>query len=364
MKHPQSLLYAFHLETFWWIETNVFEFINHRRFIRPEWDSVSLSSSLAWKLYWIEVKQRVIPPLIKYQATLLLLQFFQQFLSTLVAKETLLKLNQHPPRRARVIAERESDRILLGTEVFVASLWANVLFYAANYMVGQMGGLYNYSRRRMMARRRGSGYCNKDDVVDLANTSWGVLASNIRRHLYSSIGAGLGSMVSPVWGTLIGTSFGDEWAKKQPEPQLPHQVVSLIRSGMRNVFSIFRIGSAGWLNSFSQQPSNDWNDVSKPHDDLICGCCQTSEFSSDPTSRDRAPISSRACSHTICKACVQQCHLAFLERTSIYDEWIKCPLCNTPRAFSSHDHLVNRSLCVAIAAIEKSQRDGGSKTLP
>lgn len=335
---------------------NVAEYSHSKRFIFPECDTVSMSSPLAWKLYWIELKQRVLPSLMKYQATLLFMHFFKGFLSTLISKENLLRLNQHPPRRAVAIAERESDRLLVGVEVFVATLWANTLFFAANYTVQQIGALFNFYTRCRLANSRGSQFCDREDTAHLANTSWGLLASNARRYVYSALGAGLGSIVWPGWGTLLGIGMGDEWAKKQPESELPQQVITIIGGGFNNFFSAFgRIRIFDWWSRRGGRSGDD--DFEKPHsvhDDLICGCCQTTPFSSNPNSRDRTPISSRACSHTICKACVQQCHLAFMERTNNYAEWIKCPLCNTEQAFSSQNHIVNRTLCAAIAAIELS----------
>ena len=352
------MLYAIHLETLWWVETNVFEYSNYRRFHYPELDMKSLTSPLAWKLYWIELKQRVLPPLMKYQATLLFMHFFQEILKTLVSKETLLRLNQHPPHRALAISERESDRLLVGMEVFVASIWANTLFFAASYMVGQVGALYNYYRRRMIAVSRGSEFCDRDDVALLANTSWGLFYLNVRRHLYSSIGAGTGSIRWPGLGTWLCTGIGDEWARKQPTAELPQYVMALIRGGIGDISRVF--SRMRWF-ARNDDGVNDPQKNESDQDDLMCGCCQTTLFSSNPSSRDRAPISSRACDHTICKSCVQQCHLAFMERTSNYEEWIKCPLCNTSRAFNCQDHLVNRSLCAAIAAIERSQIEPAKK---
>ena len=92
----------------------------------------------------------------------------------------------------------------------------------------------------------------------------------------------------------------------------------------------------------------------KDGEEFLCGCCQTTYFSSNPTSIDRAPMSSRACGHTICRACVENCHLSQMERfTDGWDEWtvwIKCPLCKAHQAFNVSDPLVNHSLCTAIAA--------------
>jgi hypothetical protein len=91
-------------------------------------------------------------------------------------------------------------------------------------------------------------------------------------------------------------------------------------------------------------------------DEFLCGCCQTTTFSSNPTSLDRAPVSSRVCGHTICRSCVENCHVAQVERLNQFDNgWIKCPLCNAVRAFSVCYPIVNRSLCTAIAAAHALQ---------
>lgn len=294
------------------------------------------------------------------------MHFFRTFLSTSVSEEAFLRINQHPPRRALAISERESDRLMVGMEVVVATLWANALFFAANYTVGQIGALYDFYRRIMIARSRGSEFCDREDVAILANNSWALLTLNVRRLFYSSIGAGAVSIMWPGWGTLLGTGIGDEWARKQPAATLPHHVLAFIRGGMDGFTSALRsFHFFDWCLPRQEGP-DDRCEPQKPHslhDDLICGCCQTTVFSSNPNCRERAPVSSRACSHSICKSCVQQCHLACMERTSSYEEWIKCPLCNTSRAFNSHDHLVNRSLCAAIAAIERSHKEAVLKTL-
>lgn len=331
--------------------------MQYRRLVLPQWDRDSLASPLAWKLYYIEVKQRILPPLVKYQATLSFVHGFRSLLTNMVSKQSMLRMNQHPPRRAVAIAERESDRLQVGMEIFVASIWANVIFFAANYTVDQIGVCYEYYCKQVRTRSRQMPYHDKEDVTVLMNKSWSLLMVNARRLFYSAIGAGLGSILMPGWGTLLGIGIGDEWAGKQTDSELPKQVSTVIQRVGSDMIGLLRqIQFPSW---FSQrQTGNDGatRDVDEPmHDDLICGCCQTTVFSSNPNCRDAAPISSRTCSHTICKSCVQKCHLAYMERTSTFEEWVRCPLCNATKAFSSHDHLVNRSFCAAIAAIEKSQ---------
>lgn len=219
------------METFWWIETNVTEYIQNRRFIWPEWDKESLESPLAWKLYYLEVKQRLLVPSVKYQATWIYVHGFQRFLKDRVSHETLLRLNQHPPRRAMAIAERESDRLQLGVDVFVATIWANVLFLMANYTVDQIGALYDYYHKQVLARSRQVQNPEQDveDLVVLFNTSWNLMVVNIRRLYYSAAGAGLGSMwLLPGWGTLLGLGMGDECARRQMTSELPAPLLTVL----------------------------------------------------------------------------------------------------------------------------------------
>jgi hypothetical protein len=131
------------LDTFWWIETNVTEYIQNRRFIWPHWDKESLESPVAWKRYYVELKQRLLTPWMKYQATWMFVYGFQRFLENgVVSHETMLLLNQHPPRRAMAIAERDSDLLQRGFDVFVTNIWGNVIFFMSNYAVEQIGVLY------------------------------------------------------------------------------------------------------------------------------------------------------------------------------------------------------------------------------
>jgi hypothetical protein len=154
--------------------------------------------------------------------------------------------------------------------------------------------------------------------------------------MYASLGGGLGSMVWSGWGTLFGLALGDACASLQlnsdvsPPKQLP--------------------GSMPRGEDVNEKKSSF--SLSELEEELFCGCCQIATFSSNVHCRKRAPISSRACDHTICRSCVEQCQMALMERTNGYEEWIKCPLCNAANAFNCHNHLVNRSLCSAIAIFE------------
>lgn len=352
-----------HTEVVWWIETNIQRFRQSQRLVLPQLDSINRSSPLAWKLYWIELKERVLPPLLKHQASILTLQILQGSLSTFGAsKDVILRCNQHPPQRAIAIASRESDRLLVGVEVTVASLWANALYFASQYIVAQLGAMYKAYRIRRVGQSRDSFLSDEEHLEVFVEKSWGLLTTNSRRYFYSAIGAGLGSIVWPGWGTLFCTGLGEVWAGMRPHPELPDYLMQLLHSSLggmsSGISSLFR---AHWLDSllWRKRLRKDSMNKGDSFEDLVCGCCQTTTFSSNPNSRS-APISSRSCSHTICKACVVQCHLALMEQTTNHEEWIACPLCKANKAFSSQNHLVNRSLCSAIAAMERNQQNSST----
>jgi hypothetical protein len=157
----------------------------------------------------------------------------------------------------------------------------------------------------------------------------------------------------------MGMGIGDAVGELSPEPDLPSfDLRSMLAKFSKRTGAIFsgpRKGGKGSYSSFDDDDDDDLNNLKHLEDDLTCGCCQIVTFSSNPSCPERAPISSRECSHTICRLCVQQCHLALMERVQTYQEWISCPICKAMNAFSSHNHLINRSLCSAISLMQRRQ---------
>jgi len=208
---------------------NITEYIRNRRFILPEWDRESLESSLAWKLYYLEVKQRILPPLLKYQTTLIVIHGIQKFLTStkIISSPTYQRLHQHPSLRAMAISQREpDDPFQVGVEVMIATLWANLIPLFAHSIVEQIGIFYDYYfRTHILARSRQiprTTEQREEDEIQLMNTSCDQIFIHIRRWFYSAIGAGIGSFfLLPTigWGTLIGMTIADEWALRLPPPR-------------------------------------------------------------------------------------------------------------------------------------------------
>ena len=253
------------------------------------------------------------------------------------------------------------DPLHVAAEVWAVTMWSNLLFFCAHATVGQT--LLYYAHRERLSRRRymledgnDSGDSNTEDANNtFVAASWTLHYSTVRGYLYTALGAGLGSMVWPGWGTLVGVGFGDAYGQALPVPKRPE--ISRLTWDPVDWFSkLWKLAQdqRGYHDddldigpSFdTEQKRVDYNEA------RLCGCCQIVAFSANPNNRDRAPISSRSCGHSICKSCVSKCHLMLMERKNTYEEWIKCPLCNAARAFSSHDHLINRSLCDILAWID------------
>lgn len=236
---------------------------------------------------------------------------------------------------------------------FVTCLWSNALFFSASYLFGQGIILYNYQRNVMTQR---TAQHEADRMMKLS--SWRLLTTMIRRYYSSALGAGIGSTLWPGMGTILGMGIGDGIAELTPEPDMPTWDLACLMRGFWKQTSMMLGGKGG--NGYCH-PSKDGMDYGvyggskNGEDELTCPCCQIVTFSSNPRCPERAPVSSRECTHTICKQCVEKCHLALMERTHMYQEWISCPICKAMNAFSSHNHLVNRTLCDAISLMERRQ---------
>jgi hypothetical protein len=355
----QSLLFAIHYETVWWIRLNVSNVRRNRPLIVPrllDWES--MTSWTEWKLYWQRFRTRVWPAVFEYQTTLSIMYFLQVLVGMVVSEKTLQRLTQHPYQRASMMASqsKKNDRVAVGVDTFVTCLWCNALFFTASYLLGQSIILYNH-RRNYLRMSPDDAYWNH------VKSSWRLGATMIRRYYFSATWAGIGSIVWPGTGTILGMGIGDGMGELTPAPELPDfgRTCRQVRGIFKQIGMMFGSGRSGgkgkssWRYDDDDDKNNPYKAKQHADDALMCGCCQTTMFSSDPQCPERAPISSRECSHTICRQCVERCHLALMEITHSYQAWVSCPLCKAMNAFSPHNHLINRSLCGAIALIEQRQ---------
>lgn len=366
------LLFSIHFEIIWWLRLNWAQYRRVRNnsngsngehattterpvaWILPqpnfEWDD--------WKAYGRRLWHRLMPVVYEYNQTITLVRLFQSLMGLFASHDTMIKVTQNPFHRAIFKAassghhghdSKRPDRLIVGTDSFVTCLWANATFFLSVYASGQFFVWYNYRQSRNHRSTQSSSSNTPTEVNRrFWTSSWRMLSTTFRRYYTSAVGAGLGSMVWPGWGTLIGMGLGDGIAELQPDPEIPPRLIEW----SSNLAQIIQKRQAKLLGSTGGRDDDSGLVVD---DEIMCGCCQIVGFSSDPNAPNRAPVSSRECSHTICKKCVQQLHLSLVERVHIYTEWIPCPICKAPGAFSSHNHHINRSLCSAIGLLEQRQ---------
>eukprot|EP00980_Cylindrotheca_fusiformis_P028783 scaffold22642_cov134-Cylindrotheca_fusiformis.AAC.38 len=287
-----------------------------------------------WPLEW---RERILPCILKYQATLLTMSFFKSVLSVFVSKNVFYKLTQHPYHRARLLASQDADRLAVGVKALTMSLASNFLFYLANLTVSQVSLYYTHRKEYNWALIRRDEAAKERSVFHWAESSWELFHKQASRYFASACGAAIGSVALPGWGTMLGMGIGEEWADTSSTPK-PPSFLFLLFPRLQPIFS---------STDSRQESTLDVNE-------LLCGCCQVNYFSADPNHAVCAPVSSRVCGHTICRSCVELCHLALMRRSDIFVESIKCPLCNAQEAFLPHDPIVNRALCEATSFIEKS----------
>jgi hypothetical protein len=350
---------AAHSEISWWIHANITSDRESQLLVLPKCDDVSLFSIRPWQTYWLQLKERVLPSVLNHQATLCIFNFYRILLSLVVSKETYLKCTQNPHTRALARNETGCDRLELGLQMVGVCLASNLLFYLAQYSVGQLQLVVLYYQRWLQRldeellptisdRRR---YDEEFQTVSVA-----LVRRTIYRYWYSSIGAGFGSMVWPGMGTIYGIGRGDAWAQQMTTTTSPADTGGGASSGLKRILESAPMIFPASFTSPRKTKHSDDDDGSETHDTLLCGCCQIATFSSHE--RDRTPIASSACGHSICQSCVQKSHLVLCERTSNYEEWVKCPLCNAPKAFHSYNHVVNRSLCDVLLWVEDKMEKG------
>ena len=373
----QSFLFAIQHEMLWWVRINIhfidchqrrrlprIDTASHRYSIRdpltlPRTDWDSMTSWTEWKLYFQRVKMRVWPAVFEYQTILSIQYLLQTLLKMVVSEKSMQRLTQHPYQRALVVARADKGRVAVAWDSFVTCLWCNALFFSANFLFGGVMIGLNY-RATYQDEYMRAPTANVEPHRRALLQSWRLLTTTLHRYYYSSAGAMIGSGIWPGAGTLVGMWLGDGFGEIQDTPAMPD--FGRMRRLLKGLWK--QLTMMSWQKKSTGNDNSSWRNDEDEHinnpykakdmdDSLMCGCCQTTMFSSDPSCPERAPVSSRECSHTICKLCVQKCHLALMERTQTYQQWISCPLCKAMNAFSSHNHLINRSLCSAIALIEQ-----------
>lgn len=128
----------------------------------------------------------------------------------------------------------------LAREMFSVSWRANLISFLADYSVHQVIMLYAYycyaqKRRKRITEDQDDSVASFASVESLNDDmpQGHLILSAVRKSTllglsrvialgFSSVGAGIGSMVTPSWGTLIGTNLGDGLAASLTEDLVDH----------------------------------------------------------------------------------------------------------------------------------------------
>eukprot|EP00536_Pseudo-nitzschia_multiseries_P014213 jgi/Psemu1/262035/estExt_Genewise1Plus.C_6700020 len=209
-----------------------------------EWEKIE------WEKRWKTFPNKFAVALVKYHAVTLILRFYEYVASKLTDIHKLNKLTMDPFVASKRIASRIENRSppgknetvrdhKFGVTVYMTgtTLWANLLPFCADYSLHQAllcygyFKYYNYQRqRRLLAASRDEGHVDADETdernpngsasslitgddkdlaIELGWKSMRLAANRQVGLLCSAVGAGIGSVVWPGWGTIVFSAIGD-----------------------------------------------------------------------------------------------------------------------------------------------------------
>lgn len=181
-----------------------------------------------WKVRWEALPAKLTETLVKYHVIVLVVRLYEEIASRIVDNFTMDALTLDTFKVSRRLTAKEDDRSELGKQMFQICGQANLISFMADYSVHQaiLGwGYYTYTRDRKRRRQsrlenQVTGKKNVDDdaaaVDDDDNKEFPIVKKSASLALsrglglaFTAVGGGVGSMLLPGWGTLLGSNFGD-----------------------------------------------------------------------------------------------------------------------------------------------------------
>ena len=179
-----------------------------------------------WKVRWEALPGKLTDALLKYHAIILVMRFYENIAARIVDKITLDALTLDTMKVARRLDAKEESRGEVGRQMFHICGQANIIAFLADYSVHQaiLGyGYYMFFRERQRRRRlkqegkpilkEDGSEDNLDDGEDgervMIKKSATLALSRGLGLTFTAIGGGVGSMILPGWGTLLGSNLGD-----------------------------------------------------------------------------------------------------------------------------------------------------------
>jgi len=157
----------------------------------------------------------------KYHSIILVMRFYEHIASQIVDKFTLDKLTIDTFESAKRSHRSGKSGRELASDVYSTCMKANLISYLADYTVHQIiltFGYVMYIRERRKRRQKSLSTNGEGDAGDLHGGSLALSLTKNSTLLFisrgvglvlSSIGGGIGAMVTPGWGSLAGANLGD-----------------------------------------------------------------------------------------------------------------------------------------------------------
>jgi hypothetical protein len=179
------------------------------------------------------IGQRIGIAFVKYHAVVLVMRLYEYIASFHVDEVVLDALTMDTYESAKREAKSKEGRDL-GLKMMNTCWSANLISFLADYSVHQVilaYGYYVYVQQQRKKIKQSSAIVTTETTEEMHVGSLALSFLRKSTHLaatrfvalgLSSVGGGLGSIVWPGWGTLVGTNMGDSLAlqltEDAPEP--------------------------------------------------------------------------------------------------------------------------------------------------
>ena len=172
-----------------------------------------------WEKRWHSFPSKVLTALAKFHAITLVVRLYEDIASKLYSKVTLDKLTMDPFYAARKITDVDDqgravhNNSTVASHMFRTSLWANGISFLADYSVHQVIFAYGYyqyiQRRRQRTTAPEQEGMTGAIATNFMTKSARIAVSRTLGLISCSIGAAVGTIVWPGWGTLLFANMGE-----------------------------------------------------------------------------------------------------------------------------------------------------------
>lgn len=176
-------------------------------------------AQIEWEKRWKIFPQKFLTAFARYHATTLVLRLYEWTVAHWVTNQRMDMLTMDPFAASKTLAAKvdvKDHPMYAANRIAHTTFWANLLFTLSDYTVHQTLLCYAYyiyyQRKQQRRRTEGGSQPEGDDraiVTSFVHRSGQLFASRGFALVCSAIGAGVGTIVRPGWGTLMMSSMGE-----------------------------------------------------------------------------------------------------------------------------------------------------------